>query len=229
MEGFSKNVSLIKDNLTYSVSGYTPFTLGIIPKGLFNGLSAKIRKITYNWPDGTSETKTFKPSLNNNSYLDFPEMGNPLNYPVFKEIYSQREDGNQKTNIITAECSFFGSTNTTTYTISTLLLKPDIEEFNIETSGFFDEIKLIDARMFGPNNTLIYVFETKNPNYILMSTVNWQLLPEEVIERKLPPIRPYKFLLPFDKTVDVGVNYENVNLTRSIPSKNSMDSGGGYI
>lgn len=228
MDGFSQNISLLKNTLSYEVSGYSPFRIGIYPKGLYEGLSPKIKKIVYKWPDGTSETKTFKPSLVNNTYLDFPEFGNPLNYPVFKDIYSEREDSNKKTNIISVECSYFGSTNTTTYNISAIIIKPDVEGYGFQ-KGFFGEIKLIDSRMFGPNNTLIYIFETKNPNYILMSTVNWQLLPEEIIERKLPPIRPYKFLLPFDKTVDVGFKYENVNLARSIPSQNSMDSGGGYI
>jgi hypothetical protein len=226
MTVFSQNVSLSKDTLSYKVSGYAPFKIGILPKGLYNGLSAKIREIVYTWPDGTKEIKSFKPTLKNNSYLDFPEFGNPLNYSVFKDIYSQREDLNEKTNIISVKCSFFGSTDTTTYTISAIVLKPDVEGFE---NNYFGEITLIDARMYGPNNTLIYVFETKNPNYILMSTVNWQLLPEEVVQRKLPPIRPYKFLLPFDKTVDVGFDYEKVNLQRSIPSQNSMDSGGGFI
>jgi hypothetical protein len=85
--------------------------------------------------------------------------------------------------------------------------------------------------MFFPNNTLIYVFETrgKEKDFILMSTVNWQLLPEEIINKKLPPIKPYRFFLPFDNTKQIDFKYEKVPFLKSNPSRNSNDSGGGYI
>jgi len=227
MKLHSKTIELKKDTLNYSLSSYFPVNFYIDPSQLYgNGQTNKIRKIVYKWPDGTVDIKEFKPTLQNNSWLKFPEFGNPLNYPIDKLLYSSKEDQNLTLKNINVECYYFGTNNTVTYNIKLSAFKPSIEG---DFDSVYDEITLLDARMFGPNNTLIYVFETKNPNYILMSTVNWQLLPEEVINKKLPPIRPYKFLLPFDKTKEVGFNYENVPFIKTNPSKNSIDSGGDYI
>lgn len=228
MKLYSENVNLAKDTLNYSLSCYFPVVLAIDPANLYgNGTTNKIRKIVYKWPDGTSDTNEFKPTLENNSWLQFPEFGNPLNYPTDKTLYLSKEDAEITLKNINVECFYFGTKNTTTYNIQISAFKPKIEGFRYQ--DVYDEINLLDARMFGPDNTLLYVFETRNPNYILMSTVNWKLLPEEIINKKLPPIRPYKFLLPFDKTKEVGFKYEDVPFVKTNPSQNSMDSGGGYI
>jgi hypothetical protein len=201
---FNYDISLKDETATYSLSGYLPCELIISPKKLTDTASKKIRKIVYEWNDGEIKEIQFKPTFLSNSYTNENlEPLNPKNFDVEKILKPKRENSDVTDFYLKVTLHFFGTTDLKSFNIHFKGYKPNLMGFLSpwNKNYFFEDVFLVDSRMFGPENKLIYVFETKNPNYILMSTVVWENNPVEEKIKILPPTRPYKFLMPFDKVI----------------------------
>jgi len=162
---YSASVLLSSSNFI-SVSGYAPFALTIDPLNV--SLKNKVYSINYNFGDGTI--------INQNLSLDL--NGDPLYVPQTHNYYIS----NTLNTTLSAVVSFYqiGVTNPSVYTIALNLYAPAMESsvYNqttaVSLSGYFQEMHLIGSRMFGPNNNILYMFESINPNYIIPVIVNWK-------------------------------------------------------
>jgi hypothetical protein len=226
---FNRILNLESTTRTYNLSAFFPLDFTITPTNLTESEEFKIKKIVYNWPDNTQEIVEFKPSFKFDNFSSVPEFYNPRKTNVKKTFTFDKNYIEQ--NIlkkIIINVYFFGKKDYDTYTINLVGFKPKIFGNIIDGDTIFNNIFLVDARMFGPDNELLYVFETEDPNYILMSTVTWEKLIEKREAVKLPPIRPYKFLMPFNKVVfDTISDLENVPY--QTPTSIQIDNGGNYI
>ena len=162
-----------------------PFT--IISKDYFAGIDTY--KIVYDFGDGEVLTKTS--SLDNNFDV--------ANIPVSHTYYL---DSNEFTKTFTLTISFYNYGNATpnVYTCTLNVYAPRLESNTLGASGYFDEVQLVGSRMFGPNNDILYIFESINPNYIIPTMVNWKERPAEPIFARLigEHYRPYTLLAPFE-------------------------------
>jgi hypothetical protein len=185
---YNRTVYLNSDNQI--ISDYAPFDLTIDPRTL--SLSHKIRMIEYIWGDGTSDIVKFKPVLGSDNRLPISnEIGDPRNYPKTKEFYSK--DLSLSTYVVNVNVYVFGSSDIVTFTILLNLKNPPMD-YGVDK--FFNEIHLIKTKMFGPDNKILYTFQTQNENNILMSLVNWKLKPKPIISAdKLS--KPYNYIYPF--------------------------------
>lgn len=171
MSNFSETIELNGDT-PYDIilnDVYAPFTLTISPEGLYDVTDKKVRAIEYIWGDGEKSLINYKATTSEDLSLPiFNEAGTPLNYPQTHSFYFKDLDlsvYNAKINIY-----FFGTATVSSFNITLNLKNPDIV-YGI--NNYFSEFHLIKTRMFDVNDTLLYVFQTQDPNYILMSTVNW--------------------------------------------------------
>lgn len=169
---------------------YFPFTILINPVNV--KFTNKIKSIEYDWGDGEVDFVDFFPSTEINNRLPFPfEIGNPLNYTKqhtynFNGVYQYEV----KVNFI-----LFGDDTKYTYSVNLNLSLPTIESLSSYLSG----LNLIKTRMYGPNNTLLYVFQgltndVNNKDVILMATTDWSPKQTAAISPVKTLSRPYKFV-----------------------------------
>ena len=80
--------------------------------------------------------------------------------------------------------------------------------------------------MFDANDTLLYVFQTQEPNYILMSTVKWtSTISTQTIESIPIKSRPYEFNDPIiDKKSYIPIN-DGVNVVPYIKTPITIING----
>jgi hypothetical protein len=213
----SQTVYLSSDVQNITLNGiYAPFSLTIDPKNII--FFEKIRAIEYIWGDGTSDIVNFEPSILYNNNLPFPsEVGNPLNYPKTKQYYSK--DLNLSIYNITVNFYCFSNTNPYVYTISLNLQNPDID---YSDNSFFTDVHLIKTKMYGPNDTILYTFQSQNDDYILMSNVDWKLKPVNPLSVKQLS-RPYRFLKPFETNYIANTGIKAIPYNEGLPVNPDYD------
>lgn len=210
---YSSTVSLASNTFVYLTSS-APFTLSIDPSNV--SISSKIYRIDYNFGDGVTETQ--KLSLNTMG-------GDPIYNTVSHTYYLS---GITLSQTFSATVSFYqmGSANPTptVYNIVLNLNAPTLEGLQ----GYFSEFHLVGSRMFGPNNTLLYLFESISPNYMIPVIVDWSPAPvvQQVSATPIPPYRPYRLLAPFevDTHINIGIGSSIKNVDPVGPTTNA-DSG----
>lgn len=173
----SSTIILNPDTVSVSLEKFSPFILNIDPVNV--DPEKKTYKIVYDFNDNTSlKTIVLAPSANHsNDNLPFSlEPNDPRNIPVSHAFVLQDEIYKNYTISIS---SFFihlesEPVNCAQYTISLSLSAPILDSISSDISAnFFEEIHLVNTRMFGPNNTILYNFESVNPNYLLPTIVEW--------------------------------------------------------
>ena len=85
--------------------------------------------------------------------------------------------------------------NTTTFQINLELLNPNLDYGN---DNFAKEFHLVKTRMYGPDNKILYVFQSQPNDYIFMATTSWTDLPMK-IETPKSLLKPYKIGAPFEE------------------------------
>jgi hypothetical protein len=88
---------------------------------------------------------------------------------------------------------------------------PDSEIYKIYDTAAngsgFKELHLVGSRMFGPNDDILYFFESIEPNYILPVLVNWDNKPVPVPKITIPPnYRPFNLLSPFENEAVTSID-----------------------
>jgi hypothetical protein len=180
----SGTVSL-STSLFYNISGYSPFILTIDPLNIITTDSPY--KISYDFGDGIYFDQSLPlVFINSNSQT---------------HLYSLSTVGNKNYNV-KVNIYTFGS-SPVEYNINLLLLNSPIETTytgSSSISGYFNEVHLVGSRMFGPNNDILYMFESITPNYILPVMVNWKKKPiSPPITISIPNNRPFTLLAPFEQ------------------------------
>jgi hypothetical protein len=186
-----------------------PFYLTIKPNdilenGQVKGISSnqnisKIRKMIYDWGDGTTDTIDVFVSSDDKQKI------NPAYTNIIKNYNATKNDLNTKTHTINISALRFGVKNPEIYKIYLTLNKPNVFKF------FGDKLELIESRMFGLDNKMLYVFEVKdNFGQLYMTSVNWENVNDDSfsLEQLNSPKRPYQFDLPFIK----NKNLQNQNI-----------------
>jgi len=227
MSNFSETISLSSGG-PYDIivdDKLAPFNLTISPINL-SGFDNKVRAIEYIWGDGQTDMINFEFITTSNPYLPFPlEVGNPLNYIQEHVFYSK--DLNLSIYNVKVNVYFFGTSNVSTFNVNLKLKNPDLE---YTKNGYFSEFHLIKTKMFGANNTILYVFQTQNPDYILMSNVKWDSLPTAMTIAPSSLSRPYGYVLPFVNRFNsrIPVN-DGINPIPYITASINIDNGGNNI
>ena len=194
-----------------SVTGISPFSLTIDPINVEDILeNKKIYKIQYDFGDGyvTNQLVNFniddKPSLHPKQHTFYIKNLRNTSFPVNVSVYQ------------------INKPNPTIFSLSLNLRVPDLENvYNINQTNMFDEVHLINSRMFGPTNNILYVFQSKNPNYMLPVIVNWKSLePEynevyEVVKDLLPKQRAFTVLSPFENEIVTSVETGSEIITQN--------------
>jgi hypothetical protein len=180
------NNTVYLNNQEQTISDFAPFKLTIDPSTL--SISHKVRAIEYIWGDGTTDIVKFKPSTTVTNGL---ESGDPRLFA--KDKFYSSKDPNLSTYVVTVKIYAFGTSDILTFTI-VLNLKNPIMDYSI--NQYFEDIRLIKTKMFGADNNILYTFQTKNEDNILMSLVNWKLRPKSVISPDQLS-KPYNLIYPF--------------------------------
>jgi len=177
----SSSITLNPLELTQTLNRVSPFVLSINPQ--FTDPLSKSYKIVYDFNDGTSTiTKILKATpYQKNDLLKFPyEITDPRNEIVSHTFILQKETSKTfyiNVKVYSVMDAIFGSGETPNYSefIITLHLQaPTLDTKSIElSSNFFEEIHLLNSRMFDLDNTLLYNFESSNPHYLLPTVVKW--------------------------------------------------------
>jgi hypothetical protein len=175
-EKHSIELYLNSNTFNYTLSGYFPFDLKINPnflssKNLYqiiytiDGLISRTIKFFPDTPLGKDLTIDKIPSI---AYPMAP--GDPRNI-IFSHLFENLSGNNLIHNIEIATYEL-NNPNISTYNIQ---LNLSSQQFLMGplSAGFFKDIHLIKHRMFGPNNDIIYFFESEQPNYILPVLINW--------------------------------------------------------
>lgn len=188
-----------------------PFQLTIEPNKVLNseqiiGISSnpnssKIRKMIYDWGDGTMDTIDLFISSDDKQKI------NPAYTNISKTFNANKNDLNSKTHIINISALRFGVKNPEIYKINLKLNKPNVFEF------FGNSLELIESRMFGMDNKMLYVFEVKdNYGQLYMATVNWENEENKITDlQQISSVenRPYQFSLPFIKNNKLNQNIQS--------------------
>ena len=178
----------LSTTIAQNISGYSPFSLIIDPSVLTT--DNVLYKLSYDFGDGTYLDQLLTLETLENNPKSFLQT----------HLYSLSTVG-QETYNIKVNAYQFGEISTE-YDISLLVLNPPIETTTTVSSGisgFFDEVHLVGSRMFGPNNDILYMFESVAPNYILPVMINWKQKPAlPPVIPSIPDIRPFRVLAPFE-------------------------------
>lgn len=177
----SSSITLNPLELTQTLNRVSPFVLSINPQ--FTDPQSKSYKIVYDFNDGTPTiTKILKATpYQKNDLLKFPyEITDPRNEIVSHTFILQKETSKTfyiNVKVYSVMDAIIGSGETPNYSefIITLHLQaPILDTKSIElSSNFFEEIHLLNSRMFDLDNTLLYNFESSNPHYLLPTVVKW--------------------------------------------------------
>lgn len=165
--------TLILNNSTleYALSGYSPLTLTICPSALFPDL--KVSNLQYSFlPSDHIETHTLYyhntalPIDQSNMFLE--EVGDPRNFNVsYTFLLSSK---NSQIFDIQIMANFVG-VSSECINIRMEVLPSSV--LSLSAVGLFEDIHLINHKMFGKDNTILYNFESFNPSYLLPVVVKW--------------------------------------------------------
>lgn len=182
---FQSTIILSTTSSGLALSGYAPFTLTLNPSAW--ALSNKLVKILYQWGTDT-DVVTLIPSLSSNS-LTLPfsaEKGDPRNFPVSHQF------------LLTSVSAARYNIGISAYQMglsapSAIALVLEVYQPN-SLSTILTGLKLVDARMFGSDDQVLYVLESTTPNFIYPILVQWDtstvIAPETTndINIQLPPL-----------------------------------------
>jgi hypothetical protein len=217
---FERTVDLKTSINNTIISDYAPLTLTLNPSSL--NVSKKIYKIDYIFDDETITQKLFYKSTTNNT-IPFPlEIGDPRNYKINKTFYFTSTASTQ-TYGISAYVYQIAVANPTKIEFKLILSKPKMD--GQVTNAIFDAVELLYTRIFGVNNDILYVFETKNPCYYLPVVVNWTKKPiqENILNLQPKSNRSYTVLQPFQNK-----NYENPYTIDFVDKQKEADDDPNY-
>jgi hypothetical protein len=209
-------VSLTSTNYI-SLSGVSPFELTIDPRHI--NVPNKIRRIDYDFGDDV----TYSQSFYGPDTVGSVEDNDPRYFP--KTNFYNLVNEYRKTISVKTKVYQFGQVSPTIFTISLNLTVPTLEGLD---GGYFENLHLISTRMFGPNNDMIYTFESENPYYILPVLVNWKSRPiEPIIPVINNPYRPYKLLAPFEdeRSTSIGTSGQIKTVTDTPAPPGVTDTG----
>lgn len=171
-----------------NVNTIAPVTLSIDPRLV--SPTKKVYKIVYDFGDGSEPLvkKLGGKPLESDSSLPYSsEILDPRNFKV--EHNFVLENKTEQTFIISVKVySVISSTITDNFTeylinlktTAPILYTPDSES----DKSFFESIHLVSTRMFGADNTILYSFESANPQHLLPTIVKWH---EPYNETNKPP------------------------------------------
>lgn len=215
---------------TFVIDSYGPITLTFNPSAL--KLPKKINRIVYNFDDGTpSITNSFYYSLTSPETSNYPfplEPGDPRNFKITKTFATNKYF--QKTFNVYADVFQVGVYDPARILYIINVRAPEMDGENANGTVFLEEMHLVSTRMFGANDDILYVFETKNPNYIVPFILNWEKKPKvSVVESniELKPQRPYRMLQP-QEIENINSN-SSIKIITEVKSKNPISDGGGYF
>lgn len=204
---------IILDSSEYNQVIYdaeSPIKITINPK-LLNTVN-KIYKIKYEFETET-ETQTFYylPTSSDTSTLPFSaEPGDPRNFP-HSSIYSLSDEFQNTYNIIVSFYQY-GEVDPRVVVYTLKLKAKDVDG----KLGYFDEIHLISNNLFGMDNTILYMFESYNPQYLLPTIVKWQNSTNtNVIKKdnlKRLSIKPYRLLQPYENNLQENTDIQSSEL-----------------
>lgn len=188
------------------ITGYGPFTLSINPSSISLPLGRKIYKIEYVYDDleTVKQTLFIAPSSQKVPYSF--ETGDPRNYKQIKTFYLPNVY--KKDYKIIVKTYNIGIVNPSIITFYLSLSAPQMDG---TMNGFFSSVHLVHTKMFGIDNNILYIFETKNPNYYIPVIFNWKTRPEAP-----PPIimddsyRPFRLFEPYEDQRSTNV-YKNID------------------
>jgi hypothetical protein len=161
-----------------NVNSIAPVTLSIDPRLV--DPNKKVYKIVYNFGDGSEplvKKLAGKPLESDISLPYYSEILDPRNFKIEHE-YLLSEKSEQTFLINVKVYSVMSSTvtdNFTEYTISLKVTAPVLHTINNTKSdkNFFEDVHLLSTRMFGPDNTILYNFESVDPQYLMPTIVKW--------------------------------------------------------
>lgn len=178
---YETTFNLISSAKIINIDQFAPMRLTINP---FNalpsegstqfGFQSKVYKIVYDWGDGQVETVKIRPSSFN--------VTPTVNYPVSKESGDPRQVTKQhiytlnnefkKAFLLSVKIYMFGVKNPIEYRAIIRLSAPQLDG---TIKGFFKNMHLIDAKMYGTDNKILYIFEGKEPSWTMPVLVDWRV------------------------------------------------------
>lgn len=171
-----------------NVNSIAPVTLIIDPRLV--SPTKKVYKIIYDFGDGTEPLikKLGRDEPEVNASLPYPsEVLDPRNFKVEHDFILKEKT--EQTFIVSVKVySVISSTitdNFTEYLINLKTSAPVLYTLDSKSDkNFFESIHLVSTRMFGPDNTILYNFETVNPQYLMPTLIKWH---EPYNETNKPP------------------------------------------
>lgn len=202
---FERTIQLSQsiNGLTYN--GYAPFSLTINPSSLI--VDGKIYDIEYMFDDETLHQTYFFTTSTNAAYPFSNDLGDPRNYLTNKKIYLPYNKTSHNFQI-TANVYQLGYPDPTKITFNLNLSAPKMDG-NI--LPYFEKVHLSNARIFGLENHILYIFESKNPSYYIPFITNWENKPTPTpTPTPTRMYRPYKIFEPYeDQKLSNG--YEHID------------------
>lgn len=178
---YETTFDLVSSNKTVFIDQFAPLKLKINPINALPAINSnqfnfpsKIYKIVYDWGDGEVETVKIVPStFNSSNIIDYPtikESGDPRN--VAKEhIYTLSGELKKAFNL-SVKIHMFGVDAPIEYDAVLRLSAPQLDG---TIKGFFKNVHLINAKMYGTDNKILYVFEGKDPSWTMPVLVDWRI------------------------------------------------------
>jgi hypothetical protein len=200
-----------------------PLTLILNPSAL--NLPGKINRISYEFSDGTKVVNSFsyQPTSIDTMNLPYPEEpGDPRNKKVTKQYFSSSYFSETFTILI--YIYQYGKPDPIGILYNVIIKSPEMDGLG---DGYFEEMHLVSTRMFGLNNNILYIFETKNPDYVVPVFLNWEQAPQSKIAqsnvvRNIP--RPYRILEPYE--IEEYNQNANIKIITAVQSQNpNVDDG----
>jgi hypothetical protein len=142
-----------------AVTGYSPLTIVFTPSAINLTGSEFLAKIVYNFPDGSAVTLT----NNFTNTTDITDCRANLNYTLPADINAQT---------ITISVYKGPSYTVTNYTLTVTNVLPYFTtnpKVVSPVAHTFGEVHLLRNRAWGTENTQMLLFETNNPNYLLIN------------------------------------------------------------
>ena len=193
----------------FDINFYGPVTITFNPSSL--NFNKKINKIEYYINGELTDIRSFyyaEPSVKTNSYPFPQEPGDPRNYRVTKTFNSETYSiDKNKIDILVYQ---LGVQDPSFISYNINIIPPNIDDYDYDLNPYFGEMHLISTRMFGPNNDILYTFETKNPNYIVPVVINWQKQPIPISNKTIQTSTT-----TFDKKYRILQPYEIANLSNN--------------
>jgi len=183
---YETNFELLSSDKTFVINQFAPLNFIVNPfnarplstqggetgQGQFE-FKSKIYKIVYDWGDGIIETQKIEPSpFNSSPSLVYPskkENGDPRNFKK-NHIYSLTDtfkkiiDGNVSIHM-------FGEKIPLIYKFRIFLNAPRLDG---SKTGFFKHFHLINSKIFGTDNKILYIFEGKDPSWVFPVVADWR-------------------------------------------------------